>query len=204
MLTILLVFGGQPIHKRLISLLTSLAYVPRAISNLTSLVGNNPNDAESWAELSALYFSQGLYPQSVFCLEEVILIYPNAYNIFARLGEVTYTLAISTSAPDVAKLLEAQRYFLRSIELCENYLRGYYGLVVVTGKLLASGTKLSSGEGNQMSREKVEKLRVMAVQQLGDIVGRARRKESGWTGYNEAEIEASGKLIDEIQQRETK
>ena len=115
-----------------------------------------------------------------------------------------YVLATSTSVPDVSKLLEAQRYFLRSIELCENYLRGYYGLVVVTGKLLASGTKLTTGEGSQLPREKVERLRVMAIQRLGEIVGRARRKESGWTGYNEAEVEASGKLIDEIQQRDTK
>ena len=76
--------------------------------------------------------------------------------------------------------------------------------MVVTGKLLASGTKLPSGEGSKLSREKVEKLRLMAVEKLGEIVGRARRKESGWTGYNEAEVEASGKLLDEIQQRNTK
>lgn len=40
-----------------------------------------PTDAEAWCELSDLYHSQGLSSQSIFCLEEALLILPNAWNV---------------------------------------------------------------------------------------------------------------------------
>ena len=46
------------------------------------LVGTEPEvDAEAWAELSDLYFSQGLYSQAIFALEEVLVLQPNAWNV---------------------------------------------------------------------------------------------------------------------------
>jgi ER membrane protein complex subunit 2 len=45
----------------------------------------SPTDAEAWAELSDLYVSQGMYPQAIFALEEVLLITPNAWNVGATL-----------------------------------------------------------------------------------------------------------------------
>lgn len=55
----------------------------------------------------------------------------------ARLGEATYVLAQNTEdVGDRSKLLSnAMRHFCRSIELCDDYLRGYYGL-----KLVSDGT----------------------------------------------------------------
>jgi hypothetical protein len=41
----------------------------------------SPTDAESWAELADLYFTQNAYEQAIFCLEEVLLILPNAWNV---------------------------------------------------------------------------------------------------------------------------
>lgn len=41
----------------------------------------SPTDAESWAELADLYFVQSAFEQAVFCLEEVLLILPNAWNV---------------------------------------------------------------------------------------------------------------------------
>lgn len=45
------------------------------------LLENSPTDVEAWTELSDLYVSQAMYPQASFCLEEVLLISPNAWNV---------------------------------------------------------------------------------------------------------------------------
>jgi hypothetical protein len=52
-----------------------------AISALTLFLESSPTDAEAWAEISDLYTGQGLYQQSIFALEEVLLIIPNAWNV---------------------------------------------------------------------------------------------------------------------------
>ncbi|RPB25057.1 hypothetical protein L211DRAFT_823273 [Terfezia boudieri ATCC MYA-4762] len=189
-----------PIHKRLISLLTSLHHLPRAISNLTSLLSTNPTDAESWAELSHLYFTQRMYAQSLFCLEEIILIYPQAYNIFARMGEISYLLSSTQPNPSPSParnptdiLLDALKYYLRSIELCKDYLRGYYGLVVVCRRLL---------KGKVPDRENVQGLYERGRARLAEIVARAERRDKGWEGYDEAEVEAARRLLDEIEEGE--
>jgi len=73
-----------------------------------------------------------LYEQAVYCLEEVLLVMPNAWNIHARLGEVLVLSASKAEAGEhVRGLSEAVRRFCRSVELCDDYLRGYYGLKLV-------------------------------------------------------------------------
>ena len=52
-----------------------------AISGLLQLLEACSTDAEAWAELADLYFSQGMYQQAIYCLEEVLLIAPNAWNV---------------------------------------------------------------------------------------------------------------------------
>lgn len=46
----------------------------------------SPTDAEAWAELSDLYVAQGLYPQAIFALEEVLVLSPNAWNVSVPLS----------------------------------------------------------------------------------------------------------------------
>ena len=50
----------------------------------------------------------------------------------ARLGEVLYITASATEGSSEKYLVESQRRFCRSIELCDDYLRGYYGLKMVS------------------------------------------------------------------------
>ncbi len=130
-----------------------------AVVALNSLLEASPTDAEAWAELADVYISQGLYQQGIFALEEVLLITPNAWNvsvleryrkfitddhandlwvqIHARLGEVHYAAAAAAGSGSGSEvnvslyLTESLRRLCRSIELCDNYLRGYYGLKVV-------------------------------------------------------------------------
>jgi tetratricopeptide (TPR) repeat protein len=47
----------------------------------------SPTDAEAWAELADLYLSQGLYPQAIFALEEVLVLMPNAWNVSLKCVE---------------------------------------------------------------------------------------------------------------------
>lgn len=59
-----------------------------------------------------------------------ILILTNM-QIHARLGELLY---VSSSAPDsdASRLgSKSVQHFCRSVELCDDYLRGLYGLILV-------------------------------------------------------------------------
>ena len=124
-----------PLQKRRVAILKSMGKIPEATSSLVDIVDYSPVDAESWAELSDLYVMQGCWDQAMFCLEEVLLIVPNAWTMHARLAEVTHlsTVAAEGSAAQPAKgLAESMRRYCRSIELCDSFPRGYYGLALVS------------------------------------------------------------------------
>jgi tetratricopeptide (TPR) repeat protein len=132
-----------PIAKRRIALLRSMGRLSDAASALVQLLDFSPTDAEAWSELSDIYLSQGLYPQAIYAIEEVLVLAPNAWNIHARLGELQYMAA---TAPGVANglyqkyMAEAVKRFARSVELCDDYLRGYYGLKLVRCSSLAENS----------------------------------------------------------------
>ncbi|OJJ36783.1 hypothetical protein ASPWEDRAFT_26236 [Aspergillus wentii DTO 134E9] len=126
-----------PVLKRRVALLCAMSRPTDAITALIKLIETTPTDAEAWCELSSLYQSQGMYSQAIFSLEEVLLITPNAWNIHACLGELLYICASSPETQAPHKLLaRSLRFFCRSIELCDNYLRGLYGLTLVSSLLL--------------------------------------------------------------------
>ena len=120
------------VRKRRAALLKSMGRIPEAVNAMTNLVDASPTDAEAWAELADLYLTQGSYEQAIFCLEEVLLVTPNAWNMHARLGEVLFLSAQRLDGGDQMKTVsESMRRFCRSVELCDDYLRGYYGLKLV-------------------------------------------------------------------------
>lgn len=55
--------------------------VSEAASALVQLLDFSPTDAEAWSELSDIYLTQGLYPQSIYAMEEVLVLAPNAWNV---------------------------------------------------------------------------------------------------------------------------
>ena len=71
----------QPIMKRRIALLRSLGRTNDAIDALVDLLDSSPTDIEAWSELADLYTSQGLISQAEYCLEEILLVAPNAWNV---------------------------------------------------------------------------------------------------------------------------
>ncbi|KAL8839273.1 MAG: hypothetical protein Q9176_004604 [Flavoplaca citrina] len=155
---------ATPIRKRRIALLKTLSREPDAITDLTELLEASPTDLESWAELCELYVSQGLYQQAEFCLEEILLSTPNAWNVQARLGEVLYTSA-PAAQDQLGALTESVRRFCRSIELCDGYVRGYYGLKLASDKLL-EGLGSSNKAVNQISHSRNHGLAIPSVEVL--------------------------------------
>jgi len=212
-----------PIAKRRVGLLKSMGRISDAVLALTALLDFCPTDAESWAELSDLYFSQGLYSQAVFALEEVIVLQPNAWNIHARLGELLYISgkngflqgSSSSQSPSPARqLAESLKRFCRSIELCDDYLRGYYGLKLVTTFLLANNTELSAAASSSSRKQSskdadeesgfsipdtttIQKLDARATEKLSEIVRRGSAREPGWEGYDADEVVAARDLLEQ-------
>ncbi|KAK0392202.1 hypothetical protein NLU13_1700 [Sarocladium strictum] len=189
-----------PIIKRKAALLRSIGKPADAITVLTNLVDMSPTDAEAWAELSDLYLSQGLYSQAIFALEEVLVLAPNAWNMHARLGEVLLMAANANGEGSQQKhLAESVKRFARSIELCDDYLRGYYGLKTVTDKVLADGGKSKKQDTEGFSlpdQDTLQKLNQLATQKLGEIVRRYGAQEPLWQGYDADEIAAARALLE--------
>lgn len=71
----------QPIYKRKIALLRSMGRTAQSITALNHFLDFSPTDSEAWAELADLYTTQGLYPQAIHALEELLVLVPNAWNV---------------------------------------------------------------------------------------------------------------------------
>ncbi|KAI9158777.1 kinetoplast-associated protein KAP [Paramyrothecium foliicola] len=189
-----------PIAKRKVALLRSMGRLPEATNALTSLLDASPIDAEAWAELSDLCLAQGQYVQAIFSLEEVLVLSPNAWNIHARLGEVLLMAAQSNEGSSLKHFAEAVKRFSRSIELCDDYLRGYYGLKLATDRLLSDPAKLKKQQTDLKeftlpSQATLEKLNETATKKLGEIVRRYGAQERFWQGYDADEIAAARELL---------
>ncbi|KAI9781969.1 MAG: hypothetical protein M1839_005562 [Geoglossum umbratile] len=200
---------NTPIAKRRIALLRSMSRAEDAISSLVKLLDMSPTDAEAWSELSDLYLSQGLYQQAIFSLEEVLLVTPNAWNIHARMGELVFiasNASASANDADIGKgLIDSMRWFSRSVELCDDYLRGYYGLKLTSSRLLqllsqepknASASGISGLDGTQPSLITVQKLNQQATAKLSEIVRKSSHGDKTGYSYDQAEVIAARELLD--------
>jgi len=114
-------------------------------------------------------------------------------------------------------MAEAIKRFTRSIELCDDYLRGYYGLKLVSGfmKGVGSGvltaakvtTRLLKDPATKSTKQTdedeftlpdvrtIERLNELATAKLAEIVRRNTAKEEGWRGYDEREVAAAQELL---------
>tara|TARA_R110002003_G_scaffold13_22_gene989 strand:+ start:2147 stop:2443 length:297 start_codon:yes stop_codon:yes gene_type:complete len=91
--------------------------------------------------------------------------------------------------------------------LNDSYLRGYYGIKLVTSKLiplLSDSPSTSNKRGNAQEEDDVplpklatvKKLEEIATNKLGEIVRNASAGKQGWTGYDKAEVIAARELLD--------
>ena len=189
-----------PIHKRRIALMKSLGRPQDAIIDLVQFVDSFPTDMEAWYELGELYHGQGCIPQAIFCLEEAAIIAPYAWNLHARLGELEYLASQSTSdtAESQKHLAQAIQRFSRSIELCDDYLRGFYGLKLASDQFLQTNPISKGNAGSSIPPEKVQKLSQLATSKLEAIVkDRTVRRSSGLklSGSEASEVIAAQELL---------
>jgi tetratricopeptide (TPR) repeat protein len=203
------------------------------------LLDFSPTDSEAWSELSDIYLSQGLYPQAIYAAEEILVLAPNAWNvcsptiarslspmlmhlfqIHARLGELQYMAATTSGVAGGSYqkyMAEALKRFSRSIELCDDYLRGYYGLKLVrpslsggemsadvpqiSKKLLDDGAKaVKQADDSEFAlpdTSTIERLNELATAKLSEIVRHSAANDRGWRGYSEAEVAAARELLAE-------
>lgn len=185
---------NTPIHKRRNALIRCLGKPQDALECLTQFVTTFSSDAEAWSELSDLYQSEGLISQAIFCTEEALLIAPNAWNLHARLGELNY-LASQSSQDGITgtqkHLTEAIHRFARSVELCEDYIRGYYGLKLATDKLIKTA---ASKDPDALPSETVQRLNKLSVTKLTQII---KQNTSQTSGPRKAELIAAQALLDQ-------
>ena len=187
-----------PIHKRRIALTRSLNQDEDAAIALVDFLGSFPSDTEAWSELSDVYFGQGLAAQAIFCLEEALLAAPNAWNLHARLGELECCAAAAEPESSEARrryLSGSIRRFARSVELCDDYVRGYYGLAMATrkmGELPQGGSK--TVDSDAVDPRTARELHDVAIRKLKTIV--ADWSKSNRPGVNEAEIIAAKQMLD--------
>ncbi|KAL8829892.1 MAG: hypothetical protein Q9170_005977 [Blastenia crenularia] len=141
--------SNTPVRKRRVALLRSIAREGDAINALVELLGASPTDIEAWAELADLYTSQGLYQQAEFCLEEILLSTPNAWNVHARLGEILYVSA-ATSQDRIGSLTESS-----------------------SDKLMATYTDGSQSAAKAVANDNNDELPVLSIKDLQNLTERA-------------------------------
>lgn len=123
----------------------------------------------------------------------------------AHVATLHYLSANSNTPPSLPSLALSLKHFCRAVELNDSYLRGYYGLKLVTSKLiplLSDAPPTSNRRNNNQDDDDVptpkiptvKKLEELATTKLGEIV---RNASSGkWTGYDQAEVIAARELLD--------
>jgi hypothetical protein len=142
------------------------------------------------------------------------------FQIHARLGELQYMAATTSGVAGGSYqkyMAEAPKRFSRSIELCDDYLRGYYGLKLVRPSL--SGSEMAA-DVSQISKKllddgakavkptddsefalpdtgTIERLNELATAKLSEIVRHSAANDRGWRGYSEAEVAAARELLAE-------
>jgi len=184
-----------PVHKRRNALIRASGRPQEAIICLVEFLDTFPTDVEAWCELSDLYYSQGLSAQAIFCLEEALLIVPYAWNLHARLGELEYMTSLSekdTIERHQQSLLHAVQRFGRSIELCDDYLRGYYGLKLASEKLLQVIGTTKGHQNLPISSDTLQRLSRLATAKLTEIV---KARSSTSATLEQSEIVAAQELL---------
>lgn len=108
------------------------------IRQLLNLIESFPIDPEIWWFAAENYYELGQFERAAYCLEEVIQMTPFNYVAFAKLSEVLYYKSIRADKPAAkakVTLQNALNNALRSVELSENYLKGWSLVALTSSKL---------------------------------------------------------------------
>lgn len=134
----------------------------------------------------------------------------------AQIATLHYLSSQSQSTPSIPSLSLSLRHFCRAIELNDSYLRGFYGLKLLSQTLIIQLSSTPSTITSKRNKDKdaededlpppklesVKKLEELATTKLALIIRNYSSGKTGWTGYDEAEIIAARELLDKERQTE--
>lgn len=141
-------------------------YIQKLVDYVTEA---NPMDEEAWAELAESYAECGDFESAINSLEQVLIIKPLAFNVFARIGELKKlqaALKLQENFSAAKALIDnAVDYHCRSVELNPLYLRGWCGLLSTTA--IAMDDK--STELHEKAKGVIQKLARNGVGRESDV-----------------------------------
>lgn len=123
------------VSKKLLSIQKPVMSQEAWIREVLSVVEKFPLDGELWWALAAEYQSLGHFDRAAYCLEEILIVSPFAYSVFAQLGEVLYYKGVHSKKIDNDALQEALRNSLRAVELSETCTKGWSFVAVISARL---------------------------------------------------------------------
>lgn len=113
--------------KRLISTSISNGRRDDAIAALIVFLDRFMQDVEGWMQLAKLYYLECKFQQSIYCLEEVLVLRPMHPLYLVRYADVVASLG---------RWNTAVKYYCGALELFQDHIRALYGLRTVTALLL--------------------------------------------------------------------
>lgn len=160
--------------------------IPEYIRSLVFYLNIQPSDTITWAELADQYAKIGDYEEAVFCLKEVLLHEPLAYNIFYKAGLYQYYYflqqdkAKSEKDKDLASLYPiyqgARDLFLRAVEISASYTKAWVGLATMgesdlldrleKNKKTSADTKIQTFVKETIQVRELAKARVRELEKL--------------------------------------
>ncbi|KAH1486023.1 hypothetical protein LV164_003082 [Aspergillus fumigatus] len=183
--------ANMPVLKRRVALLRALSRPTDAIHSLIDLLKAAPTDAEACTLPSIRREANESF------------VVPD--QIHARLGELQHLVAGSSDPEQSYHLLRGSiRSFSRSIELCDDYLRGFYGLASASSALLKGegyrtylqDSSLSQAD-DSLSVVLLERLSAFAKTRIEGIV-KERSKGRIHSEYSQGELIAAKELLDRL------
>ncbi|PVH18404.1 uncharacterized protein CXQ87_001331 [Candidozyma duobushaemuli] len=160
--------------------------IPEYIKSLVFYLNIQPSDTTTWAELADQYAKIGDYEEAVFCLKEVLLHEPLAYNIFYKAGLYQYYHFLqqdkvkSEKDKDLASLYPiyqgARDSFLRAVEISASYTKAWVGLATMgesdlldrleKNKKTSADTKIQTFVKETIQVRELAKARVRELEKL--------------------------------------
>lgn len=166
--------------KKRVALSKKITSTPDYIKALNGYLNLSPLDTEVWLELSDIYYEIGHFEKSIFALQDILLIIPFAYNIFAKIGNIEF--AIFKRDGDVDSLVSSLKHFLRSVELSSNFIRGWSGIYLI------------SKEFNQLDSKKLKNVKIDYVE-LNKLSKNRLKEIIETNGSNAQDLKAAEQLL---------
>lgn len=111
-------------------------------------------DADAWAELAELYTTISQFEKAAYCWSEVVLLQPHDHVSHASYADALYSQSAEQS--DHSLVYAALKEYLRSVELCDDYLHGFCGIRTCCKAILAHPLPANAKESKALARKQTD------------------------------------------------